>query len=130
MAKASPATALAKLVQDLQDQRQEYLDAIDEIDATFDSLGIKPGKATRRRGRKKAVRKKKGRKRFNKTAEEFVTGLLKKTKTMTTGQVNRRWAQSGRGGNADNTLSNLTRKKKVKRKNIKGAMGSEYQLAA
>ena len=62
------------------------------------------------------------------TGEELVMSLLKKNSTMTTGQINKRWNQAGRGGNADNTLSKMTREKKVKRSNIKGAMGSEYRL--
>ena len=142
MAKSSPAATLAKLVQQLQAERQDHLDAIEEIDATFDALGIKPGKAGRRRrpknGRRKGKAakkraskkraKKKGRKRFRTTGEDLVVSLLKKNKTMTTSQINKRWNQAGRGGNADNTLSKLTRDKKVKRTNIKGAMGSEYRL--
>jgi len=132
MAKATSAAALTKLVRELQDQRQGHVDAIAEIDEVFASFGVEPAGAGRRNGRKKAARKTKGRRRgrFKQTAEEFVTGLLKKNKTLTTRQVNKRWSQAGRGGNADNTLSKLTRDKKIKRRNIKGAMGSEYQLAA
>ena len=133
MAKSPSTAALTKLVKELQDQRQEHLAAIAEIDATFDSLGIDPDKAGRRRGRKKSARKtkngrKKGRGRSKRTGEQFITGLLTKNKMMTTSQINNRWVAAGRGGKADNTLSKMTRDKKVSRKNIKGAMGSEYQL--
>ena len=130
MANESPAAALTKMVQQLRNQRQEHLDAIAEIDAMFESLGTGLGNGNGRRGRKKATGKAKKRGRKRQTAEEFVTGLLKKNKKMTTRQINKRWSQVGRGGNADNTLSKLTREKRVKRTKIKGAMGSEYQLAA
>jgi hypothetical protein len=132
MANESSVAALGKLVKQLQTQRQEHLDTIAEIDAAFESLGMEAAGAGPRNGRRKAARKtkRKGRGRFKQTAEEFVTGLLSKNKTMTTGQINKRWSQVGRGGKADNTLSKMTREKKIKRKNIKGVMGSNYQLAA
>jgi len=132
MANESSVAALGKLVKKLQKQRQEHLDAIAEIDAAFETLGMDAADAGPRNGRRKAGRKikRKGRGRFKQTAEDFVTGLLKKNKTMTTRQINKRWTQVGRGGNADNTLSKMTRAKSIKRKHIKGVMGSEYQLAA
>ena len=131
MPNESPTAALGKLVKQLQKQRQEHLDAIAEIDAAFASLGMEAAGAGPRNGRKKAGRKtnKRGPGRSRQTGEEFVTGLLKKNGTLTSGQINKRWSQAGRGSNADNTLSKLTREKKIKRTNIKGAMGSEYQLA-
>ena len=132
MANESPTAALSKLVNQLQKQRQEHLDAIAEIDAAFASLGMEAAGAGPRNGRRKAGRKikRRGRGHFKQTAEDFVTGLLKKNKTMTTGQINKRWSQASRAGKADNTLSKMTREKKIKRKHIKGVMGSEYQLAA
>ena len=148
MAKSSTAAALAKLVRQLQEQRQEHLDAVAEIEDSFKELGISIAPAKRRRkkksskrGRPKASRKKvskkrvtkkrASKKRFKVTAGEFITGLLKKNKKMTTKQINGKWKQAGRGGrNADNTLSKMTEEKKILRKKIKGGKGSEYRLPA
>ena len=143
MAKSSPATELANLVRQLQAQRQEHLDAVAEIDASFEELGISIVPAKRRRkkksskrGRSKANRKKVSKKRVSKkrfkvTAGEFITGLLKKNKKMTTKQINGKWKQAGRGGrNADNTLSRLTGRKIIVRTKVKGDKGSEYRLPA
>jgi DNA-binding transcriptional regulator YiaG len=64
---------------------------------------------------------------FIQTAEEFVLGLLKGRKTLTTGEINAAWKKTGRLGNADNTLSKMTREKKVKRTKVKDGRGSEYR---
>ena len=143
MEKSSPATALANLVRQLQAQRQVHLDAVAEIDASFEELGISIVPAKRRRkkksskrGRSKANRKKVSKKRVSKkrfkvTAGEFITELLKKNKEMTTKQLNGKWKQAGRGGrNADNTLSRMTKRKIIVRTKIKGGKGSEYRLPA
>ena len=138
MARSTPVATLAKLVQQLHAERQGHLDAIAEIDSSFDALGINSQNTGRGRrpknGRRKGTAAKKrgaatgGRRRFKMTGEELVMSLLNKNTTMTTGQINKRWNQAGRGGNADNTLSKMTREKKGKRSNIKGAIGSEYRL--
>ena len=101
-------------------------------------------KVAKKRGRKKVVKKaakkkvaKKGRKvgkkkkrrSFRQTADEFVLGLLKGGKKLTTGEMNSRWKQARRGGNADNTLSKLVSDKKLKREKTKGGKGSTYRLA-
>jgi hypothetical protein len=134
MAKSPAVATLAKLVKQLQAQRQEHLDAIAQIDAAFENLGMgegaaSPGRKKAKNGRRKTTGKGRGRKKFKMTAEEMVYDLLKKNKTLTTGQINKQWTKAGRGGNADNTLSKMTREKRLKRTNIKGLMGSEYRLA-
>ena len=132
MARSRTAIELATLVKRLHQERQEYVDAIAQIDKMFGDLGIETDASSlksRRKGKRKASKKRakrKTRKSFRQTAEEFVVGLLKRSKSMTTGQINSRWSQAGRGGNADNALSKLTQAKRVKRKNIKGARGSTY----
>ncbi len=75
---------------------------------------------------KKAAKKKAGRRKFAKTAEQFVRDLLAGGKTMTTAQINSKWKQTQRSGNADNTLSLLAKDGKVKREKIEGAQGSQY----
>ena len=47
----------------------------------------------------------------------------------TTDEINQQWKSEGRGGNADTTLSQLTKQKKLKREKIKGEKGSRYKAA-
>ena len=77
-----------------------------------------PGAACRRH-RRRGV--------FSQTAEEFVLGMLKGGKKLTTGEINAAWKKSGRAHNADNTLSKMTKARKVKRMKVKGQRGSEYR---
>jgi DNA-binding transcriptional regulator YiaG len=65
---------------------------------------------------------------YSQTAEEFVLGLLKGRKKLTTGEINAAWKKSGHKHNADNTLSKMTREKKVKRTKVKDGRGSEYRV--
>jgi len=62
------------------------------------------------------------------TAVEFVLSLLKGRKSLSSAEINAAWKKAGRAGNADNTLSIMTKGKMVKRTKIKGARGSEYRL--
>ena len=142
MANANKAQQLAGLIADLQTERQQHADAIAEIDATLDQFGIdlektpvrrKPGRpAGRKKVSKKKVSKKKGRrdgrKNYGRTADEFVLGLVG-NKPMTTKEINDAWTAAGRPGAANNTLTKLTKEKKLKRKNLKGARGSQYTAA-
>lgn len=149
MAKATAASQLAKLVKQLQAERQDHAAAIAAIDASCAQLGITLGPAKRGPGRPKgsvskpaaakpaakpAAAKAKAPKRrkrgtYKETAEQFVLGLLAGGKTLKTAEIVAKWRQTKRGGKADNTLSKLTAAKKVKRTNIKGARGSQYTLA-
>jgi len=117
---------LNKMVKSLRDQRQYHLDAVDQIDAAFDGLGMNGQAKTN--GHAPGARKPRQRSKFKLTAEEMIAQLLK-GKTMTTGQINKRWTRAGRGGNADNTLSKMTRENQIRRTNMPGVMGSQYRLA-
>lgn len=93
-------------------------------------------KVAKKRGKKNAVRtrtvKKSGknnRRRFSKTADQFVLDLLKGGKTLTSSQINSKWKQAKRGSTADNTLSKLSGERKIKRQNIQGKRGSSYNAA-
>lgn len=132
MAKADRAKQLANLIADLQSERQRHADAVTEIDATLDRFGIRlntasaprgPGRSSKKDGTKKGRRR--GRKSYSQTANEFVLGLVK-SRSMTTREINEAWTAAGRKGKADNTLTKLTKAKQLKRKNIKGARGSQY----
>ncbi len=146
MAKSATSETLADLIARLRGQRQKHLNSIAAIDKTFEQHGIaSEPRRRRRRGRSKAATgKKKGKKvgkrkttkkkaikrrSFSKTADEFILGLLKGGKTLTTAAINGRWKQARRGGTADNTLSKLTKDGMLKKEQIEGARGSRYSLA-
>lgn len=126
---------LQSLVAKLQADRNGHLDAIAQIDAAFDELGIAPPKTTKRgRGKKKAVATKKTaktakRKKFKTTANELVLATIKKAgaKGATGVQIGKAWKAAGRPGDAYNTLSTLVKEKKVTREKIKGVQGSVYR---
>ena len=66
---------------------------------------------------------------FTETAAEMLASLLQKKRTMTSGEINAVWKKTGRLGNADNTLSLMTKARKLKRAKLKGERGSAYRLA-
>jgi len=72
---------------------------------------------------KRVLRKDRGQ-----TAQEFVAALVKENKGITSGQINAAWAEAGRPGKADNTLSLMVNADKLKRTPLKGARGSTYRL--
>ncbi len=138
----TPINDLQALIRKLQTERKAHLDAIADIDEAFGSLGIKPPK---RRGRprraKKAGRKKVGkrrvakktkkrrrRKKFKTTANELVLAVIKKAgaKGSTGAQISKAWRAARRPGDPYNTLGELSRAKKIKRRSLKGKRGSLY----
>ena len=72
---------------------------------------------------KRVLRKDRGQ-----TAQEFVAGLVKGSRGITSGQINAAWTKAGRPGKADNTLSLMVNAGKLKRTPLKGARGSTYRL--
>ena len=124
---------LQTLIRKLQDQRQAHLDAIADIDKAFGSLGIKPLKRRGgRRGAMKATARKKAAKRaarkFKMTASELVLAVIKKAgaKGATGAEISKAWRSAGRAGDAYNTLGDLVKAKKIKRRPITGKRGSVY----
>ncbi len=87
-----------------------------EAERRLELLGAKPG--SRRAGRSAA----------GQTAEEFVRELLKTKSATTSSQINIAWKSSGRPGNADNTLSLMTRAGKLRREKLKDGRGSSYSV--
>ncbi len=86
-------------------------------------------KGSKKAAAKKPTKKKASRRKFSKTANDFVLDLLKGGKTMTTAQINSKWKQAKRSGAADNTLSAMAKDGKVKRENIEGKRGSTFSAA-
>ncbi len=133
---------LASLVRQLHTDRQGHVDAIAEIDATFESLGFtattpkkrkrpgRPRKSAKKFGKKKAGKRAK-RRNFKTTASELVLARVKKAgaKGATGAQITKAWKTAMRPGDAYNTLGELTKAKKIKRKKVKGERGSRYTLA-
>ena len=126
---------LQSLVTRLQADRNGHVDAIAQIDAAFDALGISVPKTTKRgRGKKKAVTTKRAakatkRKKFRMTASDLVLTTIKKAgaKGVTGVQIGKAWKAAGRPGDAYNTLGSLIKAKKIKREKIKGSKGSVYR---
>jgi hypothetical protein len=130
---------LQALLRKLLDQRQAHLDAIADIDAAFGSLGIKPPKrrgrprgamktAKKKTGKAKPAKKVRRRKKFKTTANELVLAVIKKAgaKGATGAEISKAWRSAGRPGDAYNTLNELGKVKKIKRKPLKGKRGSLY----
>jgi hypothetical protein len=135
---------LALRIQHLLDERQGLADALSLIEATFGQIGAALGVS--RRGRKpgrplalassvmtsgaQPKRRRRGRRSFATTAEEFVLGFVKSNRNPTTQQINSAWKQEGRGHTADNTLTKLVKERKLKRTPLgKGIRGSRFAVA-
>ena len=136
MAIATTTRELERLVQQLKSDRQAHVDAIAQIDATFEQFGI-AATPRKRRGRppgsgkgtaKKTTTKKRRRKRgrFSQSGDESVVNFVKGKGTATSKEINQHWTKQGRAGRADNAITKLIKEKKLKRQNIKGARGSRY----
>ena len=66
--------------------------------------------------------------RFDQTAEQFLTALIKNKKVMDNTQISAAWKASGRGSSADNTLSKMVQGGILKREKIVNGRGSRYSL--
>ncbi len=131
---------LQALISKLQAERKGHLDAIADIDEAFGSLGIKPPKrrgrpqgakkasARKKAGKKKAGKKVRRRKKFKMTANELVLAVIKKAgaKGATGTQISKAWRAARSPGDPYNTLGELSRAKKIKRRSLKGKRGSLY----
>jgi hypothetical protein len=134
----SPIASLDKALSDLLQRRQEHQAALAEIDAVIAKYGINPDKslpapskapiATPAKPTKPATKKPRAQKKYPETAEQFVLSLLKGGKGVIGREINQAWKDSGRNGNADNTLSTLFKNKKVKRTPVKTGRGNIYSV--
>jgi hypothetical protein len=149
----SKADQLAQLIEDLKQERQQHVEAIERIDATAAQYGIDLEAISGRGGRKKAAKKKTSKKaarksaskktakkgaskkgarkkrgRFAQTGSESVLAFVKQHGRPTTAEVNKHWQKEGRGGTADNTLSQLVKGGYLKRVQVRGESKRRYQM--
>ncbi|MFO0578168.1 MAG: hypothetical protein U1A78_29530 [Polyangia bacterium] len=158
MRKRSTSSELTDLIKRLSVIRREHERALDEIDTTFRELGIEHllNSGTGRRGRKpgstsaatKAAAGGRGKKRGRKpgpkpgakrargkrgsfaiTGDELILRFVKKQGGPSTDEIRKHWESSGRGGKADNNLSQLVKRGLLVRSKIEGSKGSAYSLA-
>ena len=144
MIEAFSPTSITSPIQQLLDQRQQHLDALAAIDEKLKQIsGILRSGVTvsigRSNGKKPqaplAVPKAAGKKKrkvgkFATTGEAFVLSFIQQHKNPTSQEIEKHWKSEGRGGPAANTLSSLTKDKKLKRTPLgKGIRGSRYSLA-
>lgn len=137
----SAAQELASLIKKLQEQRQQHLDAVANIDATFEQFGISAAPA-KRRGRPRKAAKPVGRPKNKATAKparrkrrkfamsglDSILGFVKTAgkKGATTSEIVKHWKAEKRSGDGYTTLGELVEAKKLKREKIEGAKGSRY----
>lgn len=134
---------LSALIKKLEKERDDHVRAIEEIEATFESLGIntssakpkakrgRPAGSTKKKATKKASAKKKRggkRKSFAKTGDQSVIDFVKSHPKATTKDINVHWSKEGRGGRADNALTKLVQNGVLKRAPIKNGRGAMYTV--
>jgi len=147
---------LESVVAKLETERQQHLQAVAEIDAAFEKMGISPsGQMRRKPGPKpgkrkgklgamaykkpgpkpkgKSARKGKGPtgNRYAVSGTELVLGMVKKAgaKGVPGGEINEIWVKQGRAGSAYNILGQLLDANKVKKQKNKAGRGSLYIAA-
>ena len=154
--KGSTAAQLSGLIDRLRIEHQDHLDAIAEIDQTFKDFGITFGGAAAKGGRgrkaaaavkaapakpakkgrkaksatkKTAAKASSGRNKFPITGAQLVLDFVKETGGATTEEIRTKWESAGRGGKADNHLTELVKSGQLKRVKVEGKQGSRYELA-
>ncbi|HEY8751878.1 MAG TPA: hypothetical protein VIM11_28105 [Tepidisphaeraceae bacterium] len=145
------AADLSSRVSELQEQRQQHLEAVEKISATLAEIerlvggagngaprrGRPPGRpkasggsaiGAEAVGRSGGRGKKRTRGRFEITGEDSIIGFIKTHRNPTTQDVKKHWASEGRGGTADNALSKLVSERKIRRIPMVGQRGSTYSV--
>ena len=134
---------LASLIAKLQAQRQQHLDAIANIDATFEQFGIavapakrlgrprkaaKPGRSPKPAAEPAKKGKRKARRHFPVSGLDSILAFVKTAgkKGVTTAEIVKYWKAEGRSGDGYTALGELVTAKKLKREKIEGAKGSRY----
>jgi hypothetical protein len=124
---------LRSLIAKLQAERQQHVNAIEQIDQAFAGLGLyaaEPKKRGRGRGRSKtAVKHRKPRGKFKTTGAESILAFVKAAgaKGVAGGDIAKHWKAEGRGAGLYGLLGQLVKGKKIKRQKIKGQKGSMYR---
>ncbi len=141
---SDPAKQLENTISRLREKRRSLAAELARIEGIFEKYGIqlpergrpgrppgrgRPGRPAGAMPGRRGRRRKRGR--FAKSGHvsiiDFVTA--KGGKGATTAEVNEHRKAEGRAGNAYVTLGQLTKQKKLKRKNLKGERGSRYTVA-
>lgn len=130
-------TELQALLRKLEAERQSHLAAIQEIEATFNQLGIDPGKSGgKRRGRPpgRAAGKIGGRRKRRKYATSGTQSILsfisKGNRNGASGaEIAKHWKSENRAGSSYNIINMLLKAGKVRKKKLKGERGSLYMAA-
>jgi hypothetical protein len=123
---------LKSLIAKLQAERQEHVNAIEQIDQAFAGLGLEPQGKKRGRPRgtaqKPATNKRRPRRKFKTTGAESILVFVKAAgaKGVAGGQIAQHWKAEGRGAGLYSLLGQLVKGKKLKRQKIKGQKGSLY----
>ena len=140
MPRLSEAAQFDRTIAQLITKRRTYTEGLAQIDAILAKYNIQIGngsvsaagparnRATTAKSPAAAPARRRGRRSFSQTADEFVLALLK-DKQMITGEINAAWKRAGRGGAADNTLGKLVKEKRIKRTPVKDGRGSSYAVA-
>lgn len=130
-------TTIASQIEELLVQRQRHTDALAEINRILGGVasmiggnGHKPGRAATSPVTETApTKRRRGRRKFDQTAEELVLAFLKRHPNAITREVNAAWKEAGRSFTADVTLGKLVKERKLKRTPLVGERGSRYVLA-
>lgn len=150
MTQSATVIELSKLIKELRSERQQHVDAIARIDQTFEQFGISPDKGSysvkavspagkskgaakkpasgKKTSKKKSSGKRRGPNSFAVTGEESVLGFIAQHGEANSKEINAHWANEGRGGKANNTLTKLVKDKKLKRVKNANERGSRYKL--
>lgn len=142
---------LTQRVQQLLDERQKHVEALEQIDSALNQIrtalggiggagnGRRPGRPRGRppgsrstsiaAGAAAPVRRRRGRQRFEVTGDDMILSMAGERGGATTQDIKRRWASEGRGGTADNSLSRLVKAGRLHRTPIEGQRGSRYTVA-
>ena len=143
----SAAKELATLINTLQAERQEHVDTIANIDATFEQFGIVAAPAKRLGRPRKATKAAKPampmaaakpakpargkRRKFPVSGLDSILAFVKSAgkKGVATAEIVKYWKAEGRSGDGYTALGELVTAKKLKREKIEGAQGSRYTVA-
>jgi len=132
-------TELQTLIRKLHAERQTHLAAIQEIEDTFQTLGIDPGEGgtgRKRRGRPpgraggKVGGKRKRRKYATSGTQSILSFISKGNRNGASGaEIAKHWKSEHRAGSSYNIINMLLKAGKVKKKKLKGERGSLYMAA-
>ena len=126
-------TVIATRIQQLVAERKKHADAVAAIDQILSQIGKLLGTKTPALSAPAtkaplAAAKRSRRRTFPTTGAESVLEFVKKSGGATTKEIQKHWKSQGRGGTADNAISQLFKDKKLKRTPLKDRPGSRYTL--